>query len=176
MPTRQKKEELLQEIKEKLDRANVVVLADYRGLDVAAITKLRQQLRNSGSELKVSKNTLTLKAATELGFEGLEKYLEGPTAIALGYEDLVAPAKILSDFAKEYKVLEIKGGLLEGKAIDANEIKSLAALPSREVLLAKMLGSMQSPMYGFAGCLQGLLRNFVYALEAIRQQKENESA
>ena len=75
MPTRQKKEELLQEIKEKLDRANVVVLADYRGLDVAAITKLRQQLRNSGSELKVSKNTLTLKAATELGFEGLEKYL-----------------------------------------------------------------------------------------------------
>ena len=176
MPTRQEKELLLQEVREKLSGCKVAIMADYRGLNVAAMTKLRRRLREKGSELKVVKNTLTLKAARDLGFEGLDPYLEGPTAIAFSQEDLVAPAKVLTDFVKEFKILEIKGGLLEGKVIDISAVKNLAELPSREVLLTKVLGGMQSPMYGFAGVLQGMLRNFVYVLEAVRKQKAGETA
>lgn len=167
-----KKEVLFQEVKEKLDKASVLVLTNYKGLNVSSATKLRRELRNNGSELKVSKNTITLKAVKELGYEGLEEYLQGPTAIAFGFEDLVSPAKIISEFAKTNKALEIKGGYLEGRAITADEVKYLADLPSKEVLLGQLVGGMQSPMYGFAGCLQGMLRNFVYGLEAIRKQKE----
>lgn len=176
MPTREKKEEMLQEIREKLSASKVAIMADYRGLDVAAMTKLRRRLREKGGELKVVKNTLTLKVAREMGYEGLESYLEGPTAIAFSGEDLVAPAKIFSEFAKEYKIFEIKGGILEGKAIDVKAVRELADLPPREVLLAKVLGGMQSPMYGFAGVLQGMLRSFVYVLEAVRKQKAGETA
>lgn len=176
MPTRQKKELLLQEVSKKLGECKVAIMADYRGLNVAAMTKLRRRLREKGSELKVVKNTLTLKAARELGFEGLEPYLEGPTAIAFCNDDLVAPAKVFTDFAKEYKIFEIKGGLLEGKAMDAMAVKNLADLPSREVLLTRVLGGMQTPMYGFAGALQGVLRNFVYVLEAVRKQQAGETA
>ncbi len=170
--SRQKKEDVLQELKDKMTQASSMVLVDYRGLTVAEMTALRKELRQTGSELLVSKNTLSLKAAKEVGIEGLNDLFEGPIAIAYGYEDLVAPAKVLSGFAKEHKALEIKGGYLEGKTLNLEEIKDLANLPSREVLLAKVLGGMQSPMYGFAGCLAGVLRNFVYALEAIRKQKE----
>jgi large subunit ribosomal protein L10 len=175
LPTKKEKEIMLQEVREKLSGCKVAIMADYRGLNVAAMTRLRRRLREKGSELKVVKNTLTLKAARDLGFEGLESYLEGPTAIAFSQEDLVAPAKILMDFVKEFKILEIKGGLLEGKAIDVSAVKNLAELPSREVLLARVLGGMQSPMYGFAGALQGVLRNFVYVLEAVRKQKAGET-
>lgn len=176
MPTREEKEKMLQEVKERLGNSKVAIMADYRGLDVAAMTKLRVRLREKGSELKVVKNTLTLKAAKELGYEGLDPYLEGPTAIAFSSEDLVAAAKVFAEFAKEYKIFEIKGGLLEGKSIDVKAVRSLADLPPREVLLGKLLGGMQSPMYGFAGALQGLLRNLVYVLEAVRKQQAGETA
>lgn len=176
MPTRKEKEKSLEEIREKLKSAKVTIMADYRGLNVASMTKLRGRLREKGCDLKVAKNTLTLKAAREMGIEGLEPYLEGPTVMAFSSEDLVAPAKIFTDFVKETKIFEIKGGILEGRVLDVKAVRELSDLPSREVLLARLLGGMQTPMYGFATVLQGTLRNFAYVLEAVRKQKAGETA
>lgn len=171
MPNIQAKEPVVKEIKEKLELSQGVVLTDYRGLNVAEVTELRNKLREAGIEFKVVKNTLTKIAASQIGLEGLAPYLEGPTAIAFGISDPVAPAKILSEFAKVHKDLEIKAGVLEGKVIGIDAVKALADLPSREVLLARVLGGMQAPMYGFAGVLQGTLRSLVYALNAVREKK-----
>lgn len=169
------KKQVVEEIKVRLQKTQGAVLTDYRGLNVAEVTELRSKLRESGVEFKVLKNTLTRIAAHEIGLEGLDPYLQGPTAIAFGSTDPIAPAKILSEFAKTHKALEIKAGILENKVIDNEEVKVLAELPSREVLLAKLLGAMQSPMYGFAGSLQGLLRKFVYALNAVHEKKAAEA-
>lgn len=166
------KEPVVQQIKEKLEASKGVVLTDYRGLNVGEITELRRQLRNAGVDYKVVKNTLTSLAAKQIGIENLDTFLAGPTAIAFGLEDAVAPAKVIAEFAKTHKDLEIKAGLLEGKVIDINEVKALANLPSREVLLSKLLGAMQSPMYGMANVLQGNLRNLVYVLDAVREKQE----
>ncbi|MCL6612239.1 MAG: 50S ribosomal protein L10 [Peptococcaceae bacterium] len=177
MPTKQEKEVILEELRERFRNSRVAVLADNRGINVATMTKLRRRMRDKGCVLKVAKNTLTLKVAREMGLDGLESYLEGPTIIAFSGEDLVAPAKVFTDFIKETKApIEVKGGVLEGRAIDAKAVRDLADLPSREVLLGKVLGGMQAPLYGFASVLQGTLRSFVYALEAIRRQKAGETA
>lgn len=168
------KEAAVAEVREKLSRTKGAVLTNYRGLTVSQDTKLRRALREAGIEYRVVKNTMTRIAANEIGLQGLDTYLEGPTAIAFSYADPVAPAKIISDFIKENKlqVMEIKAGLVEGKVVDAEGVKALASLPSREVLLAKMLGSMQSPISGLVNVLQGTIRNVVYALDAVRKQKE----
>lgn len=164
------------EIKDKLSRAQSVVLADYRGLNVAQATELRKQLREAGIEYKVVKNTLTIIAARECGLDGLASLLTGPTAIAFGYDDPVAPAKILSEFAKANKDLELKGGVLDGQVMNVEDVKALADLPSREELLAQVLRGMQAPIAGFVNVLQGTIRNFVYALDAVRKQKEEAGA
>lgn len=166
------KEPVVREIKEKLEASKGAVLTDYRGLNVSEITELRRKLREAGVEYKVVKNTLTIIAAKELGIEEIDTYLEGPTAIAFGIEDAVAPAKIISDFAKDHKALEMKAGLLEGKVIGIDQIKALANLPSREVLLAQVVGGMQAPLYGMVNVLQGSLRNLVYVLDAVRAKQE----
>jgi len=176
LPTKQEKEVILDELRVRFKEAKVAVMANYRGQTVASMTKLRKRLREKGCDLKVAKNTLTLKVAREMGIEGLEPYLEGPTVIAFSGEDLVAPAKIFADFVKETKTFEIKGGFLEGRAIGLKDVRELADLPPREVLLARVLGGMQAPMYGFATVLQGTLRSFAYALEALRKQKAGETA
>jgi len=168
-----KKDEILEELKEKFEGSAVSIFTDYRGLNVAEATKLRRKMREAGCELKVAKNTLTGLIARRLGVEGIEPYLEGPVAIAFG-KDPVAPAKVLADFIRETKKMEIKAGILEGKIIDARSIKELADLPPREVLLAKILGGMQAPLYGFAGVLQGTIRSFVYTLDAVRKQRAGE--
>lgn len=168
---RQINEKIVAEIKEKFEESTAVVLTDYRGLNVAQVTELRAKLREADVEYKVLKNTLTKLAAHQVGLEALDEYLTGPTAIAFS-KDPVAPAKILSEFAKENKALEIKAGVLEGKVISLEEVKDLAALPSREELLAKVVGGMQAPLYGLAAVLNGCLRNLVYVLDAVRQQKE----
>nr|WP_320146368.1 50S ribosomal protein L10 [uncultured Anaeromusa sp.] len=169
------KQAIVAELKEKLTGAKGAVLVNYRGLTVAQDTKLRRQLREAGVDYRVVKNTMTRIAAQEAGLEGLDVYLEGPTAMAISTTDPVAPAKIITDFVKEHKlqVLEVKAGLVEGNVIDENGVKALASLPSREVLIAKMLGSMQSPITGLVNVLQGNIRNLVYALDAVRQQKES---
>ena len=169
------KQAIVAELKEKLTGAKGAVLVNYRGLTITQNTKLRRQLREAGVDYRVVKNTMTRIAAQEAGLEGLDVYLEGPTAMAISTTDPVAPAKIITDFVKEHKlqVLEVKAGLVEGNVIDENGVKALASLPSREVLIAKMLGSMQSPITGLVNVLQGSIRNLVYALDAVRQQKES---
>lgn len=175
MAVTQEKMQTVAEIKEKLSSTKGAVLTNYRGLTVAQDTKLRRKLREAGVEYRVFKNTMTRLAAKEAGIEGLDIYLEGPTAIAMSYTDPVAPAKVISDFVKENKLqaLEVKAGLVEGKVIDAESVKALSSLPPREVLIAKALGSMQAPIAGFVNVLSGSLRNLVYALEAVRKQKES---
>lgn len=175
MAVTQQKIQTVADIKEKLSSTKGAVITNYRGLTVAQDTVLRRKLREGGVEYRVFKNTMTRIAAKEAGIEGLDSYLEGPTAIAMSYTDPVAPAKIISDFVKENKLqaLEVKAGLVEGKVIDADGVKALSSLPPREVLIAKALGSMQAPIAGFVNVLSGTMRNLVYALEAVRKQKES---
>ena len=176
MPTRQEKEIMLTMIREKMEKSQSVVMIDYRGLNVKSMTRLRRRMRETGCELLVAKNTLTKLVASELQLEGIDPYLEGPTAMAFSYEDPVTPAKVLGEFAREFKTMQVKGGILERRVIDAQGVKALADLPSREVLLARVLGGMQAPMYGFAISLNGLLRNLVYVLEEVRKKKADEPA
>ncbi|NLI11190.1 50S ribosomal protein L10 [Pelotomaculum propionicicum] len=168
------KEVIIQELKEKFESSQAAVLTDYRGLNVAEATKLRRRLREAGCQFRVAKNTLANIAAKQTGLEGLGAYLEGQVAIAFG-TDPVMPAKILTEFIRETKKMEIKAGILEGRVIDAKGVRDLADLPPREVLLAKVLGGMQSPLYGFASVLQGTLRSFVYALDAVRKMRAGEA-
>lgn len=172
MPNIEEKSLVVSEIKEKLQRSSGVVLADYRGLTVAQATLLRAELRKAGVEYRVLKNTLVRRAADELGVEGLESYLKGPTAVAFS-EDPVAPAKILMDFAKvnKLKKFKVKAGLLEGRVIGADGVKALADLPSREVLLTMVVRGMQAPLAGMANVLQGPIRKMGYALEEVRKLK-----
>ncbi len=159
---RQLKQAKVTEIREKLEKAQSVILASYQGLTVEEDTQLRKNLREAGVEYKVYKNTLVILAAKELGIEGLEGHLQGPVSIAFGYEDVTAPARILNNFAKDHKKLELKAGLVQGEIYDAEKVKQLANIPSREVLIAKLLGSIKSP-----------LSNFAYLLNAIKEKKES---
>ena len=157
------KKAVVAEIKEKLVAAKSVVLIDYRGLTVAEVTELRNQCRKAGVEYAVLKNTMVNLAAKEAGIEGLEAYLKGPTAVAFGMEDAVAPAKVLTEFIKKTKKTEVKCGLLDGQILDAAGVEALAAIPSREVLIAKIMGSMMSAV-----------SKFVYVVEAIRKKAAGE--
>lgn len=172
MPVRPEKVAEVEQLKAQLEKAQAVVLTDYRGLDVDAITKLRRKLRESGAEYKVVKNTLLRLAARNANVDGLDALLHGPTAVAFAEHDPVAVAKALVEFAKDKKELELKGGLLNGKPLDVDGIKALADLPPREVLLAQVLAGFQAPISGFANVLAGTLRSLVYALDAIRRSKE----
>lgn len=175
MAVTSEKQAVVAELKEKLANTKGAVLTNYRGLTVAQDTNLRRKLREAGVEYRVVKNTMTRIAANEVGLTGLDAHLEGPTAIAISFTDPVAPAKVISDFVKENKleVLEVKAGIVEGQVIDAQGVKALAALPPREVLIAQVLAGMQSPIVGLVNVLQGSIRNLVYALDAVRQQKES---
>lgn len=169
---REAKAAVVEEVKSKLSQSMAFVLADYRGLNVAEITQLRRQLREAGAELKVVKNTLTRIATRDLGLQGLDPYLEGPTAIVFTYGDPVAPAKVLTGFAKTKERFQLKAGILQGKVITPAEIKTLAELPSKEELVAKVMGGLKGPLYGLVNVLSGPIRNLVYVLEAVRREKE----
>lgn len=149
------------ELKDLMTGSKGVILVDYCGLTVAEDTDLRRKMREAGVTYMVAKNTFVRIAAKEAGIEGLDSFLEHNTALAFSAEDPVAPAKILSEFAKDHKALEIKAGILDGAVIGLDEVKALADLPSREVLLAKLIGSMQAPISGLVNVLHGTLRNFV---------------
>ena len=150
------KEAKVAEIKEKLEKATSVVLSQYQGLTVEEDTVLRKNLREAGVEYKVYKNTLVTLAAKELGLDGIVEYLEGPVAIAFGYEDVTVAARVLNDFAKDHKKLELKAGIVEGEVYDTEKIKQLATIPSKEVLIAKLLGSIKSPIASFARVINAI--------------------
>lgn len=153
---RELKEAKVAEIKGKLEKSKAVVLSQYQGLSVEEDTALRKNLREAGVEYKVYKNTLVTLAAKELGLDGIVEYLEGPVSIAFGYEDVTAAARVLNDFAKDHKKLELKAGIVEGEIYDADKIKQLASIPSKEVLIAKLLGSIKSPISSFARVLSAI--------------------
>lgn len=168
------KQAMVADLKDIFVNAKGVVFTAYTGITVAQDTKLRRKFREAGVEYRVIKNTMAMIAAKETEKEGLLPTFEGATAMAFSKEDAVAPAKVLADFAKEEKLeaLQVKAGLVEGAITDAAGVKALADLPPREVLVAQVLAGMQSPIVGFVNVLQGNIRNLVYALEAVRKQKE----
>lgn len=168
----EEKKQLVDQLALKIKEAKAIVLADYRGLTVDQDTQMREAFRKEGLEYKVYKNTLTSLAAKQNDLEELTPYLVGPTAIAFSYTDPIAPAKMVSEFAKKFDKLELKAGVVEGKVIDVNTVKELANLPSKEELIAKMLGSLNAPITGFVNVLNGNLRGLVVALDAIKEQKE----
>lgn len=161
----EQKKQLVEEIAEKLKNSVSTIVVDYRGLNVAEVTELRKQLREAGVEFKVYKNSLTRRAAEAVDLNGLTEVLTGPNAIAFSNEDVVAPAKILNNFAKEHEALEMKAGVIEGKVSSVEEIKALAELPSREGLLSMLLSVLQAP-----------IRNFALVTKAVADQKEEQSA
>jgi large subunit ribosomal protein L10 len=171
MVRKEKKAELVDLIREKLVRAEIVIATDYRGLTVAEISKLRHQLRQQGVEYRVVKNTLADFAATAAGKPDLSKLLQGPTALAFGYGDVVQPAKALSDYQRSSgTTLSIKGGLLAGKLLMPEDIVALAKLPPKDELIGKLVGLVQLPVSRLMIVLSGNLRNLMGVLQArIRQ-------
>ena len=170
---KQNKQQVVTEMHEKLAKAKAVFLADFRGMTVDKATTLRNDLRGAQVEYKVVKNTLLELASAETESAVLAPHFKGPTAVALTYSDPVAAAKILAKYAKDQQAaFVLKCGVLSGKFITAAEIQALSELPSREVLIAKMLGSMNAPATNFVGVLAAVPGSFVRALDAIRQQKQ----
>lgn len=167
------KEQAVAEVADKLQRAQSVIVVDYRGLTVDEVTKLRTEFRNAGVEYRVIKNNMLRRAADSLDLEGVNDMFLGPTAVAFGYEDPVAPAKILYKFRKDTDKTTIKGGVLDGKAIDEAEVVNLSKLPSKEELLAKMLGSLNAPITKFALALSAVPKGLAVALGQVVEQKES---
>lgn len=147
------------------------VLSDFRGLNVQQMVELRSRLRAAAVELEVVKNTLARRAAEETDFAALSDYFVGPTSIASTVDDVVAMAKILTEYAKTEPKLDIRVGLIDGKVISSQDVAVLADLPPREVLLARMLAGMQGPIAGVVGVLHGVLRQLMYVLLAIKEAK-----
>jgi len=170
---KENKQQVVTELRDKLKRAKAVFLADFRGMNVGKATDLRNELRKASVEYRVVKNTLLDLASRETDKESLSPHYIGPTAIAFSYDDPVAAAKVLSKFAKEQQAtFKLKAGVLSGKVISVADIQALADLPSREVLLAKLLGAMQAPATNFVGVLAAVPASFVRVLSAIKTQKE----
>ncbi|MFD1929737.1 50S ribosomal protein L10 [Sporosarcina siberiensis] len=157
------KQAVVGEIAGKLNAAASVVVVDYRGLTVSQLTDLRKELREAGVEFKVYKNSMTRRATETAGLEGLNEHLTGPNAIAFSNEDVVAPAKIINNFAKKNDKLEIKAGVIEGVIASKEDVKALAELPSRDGLLSMLLSVLQAPM-----------RNLALITKAVAEQKEEQ--
>ncbi len=163
----EQKKLVVEEIKDKISRAKSMVFVDYRGINVAEDTKLRADFRKADVDYKVYKNKLFALALKELNITGLDDVLQDTTAIAFGYSDEVAPAKILKATSKEIGKLNVKAGYLNGKAITADEVKSLADLPSKEQLVAKLLGVLSAPATGLVTVLNAPIKGLAVALNAI---------
>ncbi|KEO81724.1 50S ribosomal protein L10 [Tumebacillus flagellatus] len=161
MGIREEKVTIVNEIAEKLQGSVSTIIADYRGLTVGEVTELRKLLRDAGIEFKVLKNTMTRRAAEQVNLSEVNEFLTGPNAIAFSKDDVVAPARILNDFAKTHKALELKAGIIEGKVIGTSEVQALAELPSKEGLLSMLLSVLQAPM-----------RNFAYAVSQVAEKQE----
>ena len=172
----EEKKQIVAGIAEQFKTAVSGVFVDYCGLTVEEDTQLRNKLREAGVEYKVIKNTLTRFAAKEVGFDELDPILNGPTSLALSMTDEVAPAKVIADFAKKHEQLEIKGGFLDGKVLELAEVKTLAATPNRETLLAKLLGSLNAPISNLARTLQALVDNGVEPADIVVEKAEEAPA
>ncbi|HOV69627.1 MAG TPA: 50S ribosomal protein L10 [Clostridia bacterium] len=166
------KKALAQEMTQKIAKAQSIILIDYKGISVEMDTELRTRFRKAGVEYKVCKNSIFLRSAKENNIEGLDEYLKGTTSFAFGYDDPVAPAKIIESFMKEKNILQVKCGIVNNTVVDAKSVKALAALPSKEVLIAQVLGTLNAPIAGLARVLSGTLCSLLYTLNAIKEKKE----
>jgi large subunit ribosomal protein L10 len=169
MPTRQKAK-AIDEISEQLSRAKLVIVTDYRGLKVADLQTFRGNLRPSGGEIHITKNTLTRIAANNAGVTGLDPLLEGPSALVFAFEDPVQTAKAVSEFVRTSRILSVKGGVMGDRAVSAADVEAIATLPSREELQAKLLGLLVSPLARTLSVLSGPSRSMVYLLNARSEQ------
>lgn len=161
----EQKKQIVEEISTKFRESKSTIIVDYRGLSVGEVTELRKQLREAGVEFKVFKNTMTRRAVELAELTGLDGALTGPNAVAFSKDDVIAPAKILNEFAKKHEALEIKAGVIEGTVATVEEVKALAELPSREGLLSMLLSVLQAP-----------IRNLALATKAVADQKEEQGA
>ena len=167
----EQKKAIVSSISEKMKSSCAGVLVNYQGINVEDDTKLRKELREAGIEYMIAKNTLLKRAAEDAQIEGLDPYLEGATAIALSNSDYVAASKILCKFAESHDFFKIKSGFIDSKVIESKEVSNLAKLPSREVLVAQVLGGLNVPISGFATVLNGTLKGLVVALNAIAEKQ-----
>ena len=166
------KQQITEDLHDRFARSAIIVVTDYNGLDVSSINDLRRKLREADIEYQVVKNTLLVRAAEDTEAALIKDYFKGPSAVAISYEDPVAPAKVLTQFAKDNNKLEIKVGVLNGKVLDAQAIKALATLPSREVLLAQLLATLNAVPTSFVRVLAEVPRSLLNVLTAIKDQKE----
>jgi large subunit ribosomal protein L10 len=157
----------------KLAEARAIYVTDYQGLTVGRVTDLRRRLRKAGVDYVVVKNTLALRALQAASVPGLDGHVRGPTAFALSQGDAAAAAKVLTDFAKEFEKPALKAAIVDGRAVSPEQVRRMAQLPPRDVLLSQVAGTLQAPLAGFVGALTGLLSTFVGAVEALRAQREN---
>jgi large subunit ribosomal protein L10 len=171
-----RKEALVEELTDALGRATLTIVADYRGLTVTDLQTLRSQLRPHDADVKVAKNTLARIAARANDLDVLESELVGPTALVLAYADVAQPAKIVNDFVRTSRILQVRSGLLEGQIVAASRIDEIASLPSRDVLLGKVVGGMSSPLYNIVGVLAAPTRSLLYVLQARASQLEASEA
>lgn len=174
MSTKAFKNEKVEYFKKQFENAKVAVVTDYRGYTVEEITDLRRKLQKSDADYTVTKNTLCKLASKGTQFEVIEELMSGPSAIAFGFGDEVSAAKVVANFIKENKKGEIKGAVLDGKVLTAEEAKKLALLPSKEELYAKILGSINSPATGIIYGINGVMSALVRAVDAVRAQKANQ--
>lgn len=166
---------VVEKLKEKISRSKVVVVTDFLGFSVKELTALRRKLRTAKAEFSVVKNTLISRAVNESGCPKLSEHLKGPTALLLGYDDAVAPLKVLVGFLKEAEKGMIRVGVVEKDIFGEKDLASISRLPTKEVLLGKVMGGLKSPLSGLVGVLQGPIRKVVYVLEGIKGQKEKQS-
>lgn len=172
---RSRKEQVVAELQEKLKDVKLAILADYSGLNVLKITELRNELRKSDAEIRVIKNTLFKLASKDLEFNLFDDHLKGPLALIMNFGDVVEPTKVLVDFAKKNAALELKVGVMNGAFLTKEQIQTLSELPSREVLLGKLLSVMVGAQTSLVTVLSGVPRQFVQLLEAYRVKKEKEN-
>ena len=168
----EKKKEIVKSLHEKFAKSKVVIVTDCKGLDVAAMNDLRKRLREFDVEFKVVKNSLMIRAAEETDVKLIKECFKGPSAVALSYDDPIAPAKVLIKFSKDHKKLNIKTGVMNGKVIDLDAIRAISALPPREVLLGQFLSVINSVPAGFVQVLSAIPMQFLNLLQAIKKQKE----
>ena len=169
---REEKVAEVEELSGKFAKAKIAIVADYKGLTVPVLQELRHNLRRNDAEFRVAKNTLLARAVEDTEFKGLQGQFVGTTAVAVSYGDPVSPTKILTDFCKDHPELKLRSALLDGKLLSVDDITALSKLPSKEVLLGQMLSVMNAVPTGFVRVLSGVPRTFLYALQAIKEKKE----
>ncbi len=176
MATKERKQEIVGELQEFFNNGKVVIVADLTGLTVAEYTGFRRDLRAQNAKLRVAKNTLVKRAIGDTEFAAMETLAKGPSGFIVGYDDPAQPAKVVSDYLKKIKKGSVRGAVLEGKALNAEDVKALATMPSKEQLLSSIMGSLDSGAGGIAGILSAVIRDIAYLVEEIHKPKDGSAA